>query len=126
MVEQPAPPLALLLRAAGIVLVVVGIAMLIAPSAIATLFGLDVGAGGEFMTRRYGAAGMVGLGVALWLATGRTAPSAVLGGVAAWFFVQGGVAIVATLSGTISGVAWVTVLADPILGVASLLLARRL
>jgi hypothetical protein len=46
--------------------------------------------------------------------------------VAAWFFVQGGVATAATMSGTISGVALVTVLADPTLGAASLYLARKL
>lgn len=88
--------------------------------------GLDLDAAGEFMTRRYGAAGALGLGVALWLSTGRSAPSAVLGGVSGWFLVQGGVVIAGLATGTVAGLAWLPVITDPVLGVVALVLAIRL
>ncbi len=122
------PPLTLerLLRAAGAILIVAAIAMIVTPSGIAALFGLELGSAGDFMTRRYGAAGIVGLGVALWLSADRPAASAVLGGVAAWFFVQGGAAIEGLASGTVSGLAWLVIFVDPVLGLGALNLAARL
>ena len=114
------------LRLGGAILVIGAVAMLVAPSAIAPYFGLEMDEAGDFMTRRYGAAGTLGLGVALWLARDRSAASAVLGGVAGWFFVQGGVAIAGLFTGDVSGAAWLALVVDLPLGIGALLLAARL
>lgn len=115
------------LRLGGAILVIGAVAMLVAPSAIAPYFGLErMDEAGDFMTRRYGAAGTLGLGVALWLARDRPAASAVLGGVASWFFVQGGVAIAGLVTGIVSGAAWLALAVDLPLGIGALLLAARL
>ena len=114
------------LRLGGAILVIGAVAMLVAPSAIAPYFGREMDEAGDFMTRRYGAAGTLGLGVALWLARDRSAASAVLGGVAGWFFVQGGVAIAGLFTGDVSGAAWLALVVDLPLGIGALLLAARL
>jgi hypothetical protein len=116
-----------LLRFAAVVLLATGAAMLVAPSAIAALFGLDpMGAAGDFMTRRYGSSGLVGLGTASWLATARPAAPAILGGLAAWFFVQAFVAISGLLAGTVGPIAAVPIVSDVALGAGAAVLAARL
>lgn len=117
----------LLLRFAAVVLLATGVAMLIAPSGIAALFGLDaMGAAGDFMTRRYGASGLVGLGIASWLATTRPAAPAILGGLAGWFFVQGVVAIAGFMAGTVGPIALIPIVSDLVLGIGAAILAVRL
>lgn len=114
-----------LLRVGSVILVGGGIAMLVAPSMAAALFGLEIGPGGDFMTRRYGASGTIGLGVALWQSQHHTAPSTVLAGLAAWFFVQGGVALVALAGGTVSAFALFAAGVDLALGSGALVLTRK-
>lgn len=85
-----------------------------------------MGAAGDFMTRRYGASGLVGLGVASWLATIRPAAPAILGGLAGWFFVQAIVAIAGLMAGTVATIALIPIVSDLVLGVGAAVLAVRL
>ena len=77
-----------ILRLAAVVLAAVALAMLLAPAAIGSLFGVDSSSGGDFLARRYGASGMAALAAALWMAPGDNARRTVLIALAVWFAVQ--------------------------------------
>ena len=73
-----------ILRFGAVVLAAVALAMLFAPAAIGSLFGVDSSSGGDFLARRYGASGMAALAAALWTAPVDNARRTVLIAVAVW------------------------------------------
>ena len=76
------------------------------------------------MTRRYGASGILGLGVALIASTRLDSRSSVLAGVVGWFAVQAIASIAALIAGSVSSLAWGTVALDIALGALALYFVR--
>jgi hypothetical protein len=79
-----------------------------------------------FLTRRYAASATAALFVVtIAVMRGGSPRRAGLLALATWFAVQGVVAVVGLVSGTVGGLAWAAVLADPLLAAWFLVLARN-
>jgi len=114
----------LIFKVGAIVLTVVALAMLVAPAAIGTLFGVDSSSGGDFLARRYGASGMAALAAALWTAPSGNARLTVLIALAAWFAFQAIVVIAGLATSLVAPVGLVAAVSDSTLCAASLAAAR--
>jgi hypothetical protein len=80
----------------------------------------------SFLVRRYAASATAALFVVTTAIARRTNPQrAALLGFATWFGVQGVVAILGVASGAVGGLAWLAVLADPLIAAWFLMWASR-
>jgi hypothetical protein len=79
-----------------------------------------------FLVRRYGASATAALAVTTAIIARGGAPQrAALLGVAAWFGGQAVVAVWGLASGTVGGLAWLAVFADPLIAAGFLALSAR-
>lgn len=79
-----------------------------------------------FLVRRYAASATAAVAVtSLGIARGQGPERASLLGLATWFAVQALAAAVGLATGTVGGLAWLAVVADPVLATGFAILARR-
>jgi hypothetical protein len=79
-----------------------------------------------FLARRYAASATAAVAVtSLGIARGREPERSALFGLATWFAVQALAAVVGLATDTVGGVAWLAVVADPMLATGFAILARR-
>jgi hypothetical protein len=80
----------------------------------------------SFLVRRYAASATAALFMVTTAIARRTNPQrAALSGLATWFGVQGLVAFLGVVTGTVGGLAWLAVLADPLIAAWFLMLSSR-
>ena len=113
-----------ILKLGAVVLAAVALAMLVAPAALGSLFGVDSSSGGDFLARRYGASGMAALAFALWMAPGNNARRTVLAAMAVWFAVQAIVVIAGLATSLVSPLGLVAAISDSFLCAVSVVAAR--
>lgn len=79
-----------------------------------------------FLMRRYAASATAAVAVtSLGIARGQAPERSALFGLATWFAVQALTAVVGLVTGTVGGLAWLAVVADPVLAAGFAILARR-
>jgi len=79
-----------------------------------------------FLVRRYAASATAAVAVtSLGIARGQEPERSALFGLATWFAVQALAAVVGLATGTVGGVAWLAVVADPVLAAGFAILGRR-
>lgn len=80
----------------------------------------------SFLVRRYAASATAALFTVITAIARRTNPQrAALLGLATWFGVQGVVAILGVGTGTVGGLAWLAIFADPLIAAWFLMLSSR-
>jgi hypothetical protein len=93
-------------------------------STLSSLLDVDGAAATAFLVRRYAVSATAALCVAI-AGLARTRPHrAALLAVTTWFAVQGIVAVLGLARGDVGGLAWVAVVADPLLAIVFLAAAR--
>jgi hypothetical protein len=92
---------------------------------LGSLLDVDGPAATAFLVRRYAVSATVALCIAIIGIARTSSPErAALLAVATWFAVQGIVALLGLATGDVGGLAWVAVVADPLLAVGFLLASR--
>ena len=95
------------------------------PSILRSLLDADGPATTAFLVRRYAVSATAALCVAIIGIARTSSPErAALLAVATWFAVQGIVALLGLATGDVGGLAWVTVVADPLLAAGFLVASR--
>ncbi|MDP4510542.1 hypothetical protein [Nonomuraea turcica] len=104
----------------------VAVALAVLPtSMLGSLLDVDGPAATAFLVRRYAVSATAALCVAIIGIARRSSPErAALLAVATWFAVQGIVALLGLATGDVGGLAWVAVVADPLLAAGFLLASR--
>lgn len=93
---------------------------------LASLLDVSSDAVTTFLLRRYGASATAALfAVVAAVERGATARRAALLGLATWFAVQGSVAVWGIVSGTVGGLAWLAMIADPLIAAWFFVLSVR-
>jgi hypothetical protein len=93
---------------------------------LASLLDVSSDAVTTFLVRRYGASATAALFVVVAAAErGAIARRATLLGLATWFAVQGAVAVWGIVSGAVGGLAWLAMIADPLIAAWFFVLSAR-
>jgi hypothetical protein len=120
---QPRTALTIGATLAGAVALVVA---LVPADRLAGLLALAPDDAATFLLQRYAASATAAVAVtSLGIARGQAPERSALFGLATWFAVQALAVVVGLATGTVGGVAWLAVVADPVLATGFAVLARR-